>query len=281
MSAVSQEKVQEFYNSLKEKKKQNGDGYLAFKTRKDIAGAFHKALEKAVTLKMIPSNPAEECEVPKDEQFKKEEMHPLDKKQLVAFLNEIKGKPHEHLYFVDVFTGMREGEILGLTWDCVDFEKNTIYIEKQQSKKKGENGETVFSLPKNGKTRTLVVAPAVMQELNLQMQMQNEMKSAAGEAWNNKNLVFTNETGGFLSYRTVYDCFKRRVAQIGRPKTRFHDLRHTYAVMSIQNGDDMKTLSLNMGHYDAAFTLRVYGHSNDEMKQTCANNMQKLIGEIA
>ena len=108
------------------------------------------------------------------------------------------------------------------------------------------------------------------------------MKSAVGEAWNNENnLVFTNKTGGFLSYRTVYDCFKRVMKKLDYVEVRFHDLRHTYATMSLQNGDDIKTLSENMGHSDVAFTLRIYGHSNEDMKQTCANNMESLIKEIA
>ncbi len=61
------------------------------------------------------------------------------------------------------------------------------------------------------------------------------MRLETGDAWNNKhNLVFTNEAGGFLSYRTVYECFKRMVADIGSPTTSFHDLHHSYAIMTLK-----------------------------------------------
>lgn len=88
------------------------------------------------------------------------------------------------------------------------------------------------------------------------------MAKYAGSAWNNEhNLVFTNAMGDFLSHRTVYDCFKRIVKTIGMEDMRFHDLRHSYAVASIKNGDDIKTVQENLGHATAAFTLDVYAHA--------------------
>ena len=93
-------------------------------------------------------------------------------------------------------------------------------------------------------------------------------------------MVFTNEIGGYLSYRTVYDCFKRIMAQIGSPSTRFHDLRHTYAVASLRAGDDIKTVQGNLGHHTAAFTLDIYGHVTDQMKQDSATRMENYIQGI-
>ena len=90
-------------------------------------------------------------------------------------------------------------------------------------------------------------------------------------------MVFTNETGGYLSYRTVYDCFKRIVAQIGTPSTRFHDLRHTFAVASLRAGDDIKTVQSNLGHHTAAFTLDVYGHVTEQMRKDSAQRMEGFI----
>lgn len=90
-------------------------------------------------------------------------------------------------------------------------------------------------------------------------------------------MVFTNMTGGYLSYRTVYDCFKRIVATIGAPELRFHDLRHTFAVTSLRAGDDIKTVQGNLGHHTAAFTLDVYGHVTEEMKKDSAQRMEGFI----
>ena len=64
----------------------------------------------------------------------------------------------------------------------------------------------------------------------------------------------------------MYGQFKKLIAQAGYPNTRFHDLRHSYAVLAIQSGDDIKTVQENLGHHTAAFTLDVYGHVTDQMK---------------
>ena len=107
------------------------------------------------------------------------------------------------------------------------------------------------------------------------------MRMEAGDAWQENGLVFSNQTGGYLSYRTVYDCFKRIVKRIGSPSTRFHDLRHTYAVACIKSGDDIKTVQENLGHATAAFTLDVYGHVTKQMKQDSAQRMEQFIQSVS
>jgi len=102
-----------------------------------------------------------------------------------------------------------------------------------------------------------------------------------GKKWENNNLIFTNPTGGSLSYRTVYDCFKRVMVKLGLPDTRFHDLRHTYAVAAIKSGDDIKTVQEKMGHATAAFTLDVYGHVTNRMKQASASRMEQFISTVS
>ena len=73
---------------------------------------------------------------------------------------------------------------------------------------------------------------------------------------------------------TVYNHFKRIVKEIGLPDVRFHDMRHTFAVLSLQNGDDIKTVQANVGHATAAFTLDVYGHVSQKMQKDSADRMQ-------
>ena len=107
------------------------------------------------------------------------------------------------------------------------------------------------------------------------------MRMEAGDAWEEHGLIFTNQTGGYLSYRTVYDCFKRIVRNIGAPATRFYDLRHTFAVASIKSGDDIKTVQENLGHATAAFTLDVYGHVTKQMKQDSAARMEQFIKSVS
>lgn len=85
--------------------------------------------------------------------------------------------------------------------------------------------------------------------------------------------------GERLSYRTVYDCFKRIAFSIGCPQARFHDLRHTYAVLALESGDDIKTILENLGHRSAAFTLDVHGHVTERMRRQSADRMERLIIE--
>lgn len=121
------------------------------------------------------------------------------------------------------------------------------------------------------------IAPSVLRLFRYQKQKQTYMAAKAGDSWLDQKLVFTNATGGILSYRTVYDCFKRIVRQMGLPQMRFHDLRHSYAVISIKSGDDIKTIQSNLGHSSAAFTLDVYGHCTEEMKKASANRMESYM----
>ena len=87
--------------------------------------------------------------------------------------------------------------------------------------------------------------------------------------------------GNHLTKPTLYRAFKKAVAAIGRPDARFHDLRHSYAVAAIRSGDDIKTVQGNLGHATAAFTLDVYGHVTDQMKQDSANRMEAFIKSVS
>lgn len=261
--------VQKAYKELSEK--------LSPKSVKNVHGIFHKSLEQAVKNGYIKFNPSNACELPKIE---KQEIRPLSDEQQKAFLRAIAGHVHEDLYKVDLFTGMREGELLGLMWGCVDFQRGTILIDKQLRKDQKKGGEYYFSPPKNGKSRILTPAPFVMDILKAHKVKQAEQRLRLGPVWENSGLVFTNETGGRLSYRTAYDCFKRIVAQIGVPTARFHDLRHTYAVNAIRAGDDIKTIQGNLGHATAAFTLNVYAHFTSEMQQDSAQRMNDFAKKI-
>lgn len=167
--------------------------------------------------------------------------------------------------------------MLGLMWDCVDFEKGTITIKRQLRREQKKGGKYYITTPKSDKPRTITPAPWVMKLLRTQKVRQAEQQLKMGPLWEDSGMVFTNETGGYLSYRTVYDCFKRIVAQIGTPSTRFHDLRHTFAVASLRAGDDIKTVQSNLGHHTAAFTLDVYGHVTEQMRKDSAQRMEGFI----
>ena len=272
LEALNTHTIQGFYNGLSIERE--GGKALSPKSVKNIHGILHKALQQAVAVGYIRFNPADACTLPRAE---KKEISPLDEEQIATFLKAIEGHRHELLYKVALFTGMREGEVLGLMWDCVDFEKGTITIKRQLRREQKKGGTYYITTPKNGKPRTITPAPWVMKLLRSQKARQAEQQLKMGQLWENSGMVFTNETGGYLSYRTVYDCFKRIVAQMGTPSTRFHDLRHTFAVASLRAGDDIKTVQGNLGHHTAAFTLDVYGHVTEQMKKDSAQRMEGFI----
>lgn len=275
LEALNAHDIQRFYNGLSAQKE--GKRSLSPKSVENVHGILHKALQQAVAVGYIQFNPADACTLPRAE---KKEIKPLDKEQTAAFLKAIEGHRHEILYKVALFTGMREGEILGLMWDSVDFEKGTITVKRQLRREQKKGGAYYITTPKNGKPRTIAPAPWVMKLLRTQRARQAEQRLKAGPLWEGSGMVFTNETGGYLSYRTVYDCFKRIMAQIGVPSARFHDLRHTFAVASLRAGDDIKTVQGNLGHHTAAFTLDVYGHVTEEMKQASAQRMEAYIESL-
>lgn len=260
--------IQNFYNTLWNGSKNSKR--LSPKTIKNVHCVIHRALEQAIKLNYIRVNPSDACILPRIE---KHNITPLDENDICNLINEIKGHKYEVLYTVDLFTGMRQGEILGLTWDCIDFENGTITINKQLQKEKKVGGQYIFASLKNNKIRIISPAPSIMNLLFLYRTNQKDILKSNG-------LVFTNEYGEHLAHTTVYKNFKKIVAELGIPATRFHDLRHSYAVAALQAGDDVKTVQENLGHHSAAFTLDVYGHVTDSMKKRSALHMETYINSI-
>ena len=275
LEALNAHTIQGFYNGLTVERE--GKPGLSPKTVKNIHGVLHKALQQAVKIGYLRFNPADACELPR---VVRKELKPLDEEQSKAFLKAIQGHRFELLYTVVLFTGMREGEALGLTWDSVDFQKGTVLINKQMQREKKKNGQYLLVPTKNGKSRTITPAPWVMKLLRVQRSRQAEQRIKVGPMWEDSGLVFTSETGHHLAIHTVYKDFKQIAASIGCPDTRFHDLRHSYAVAAIRSGDDIKTVQGNLGHATAAFTLDVYGHVTDQMKKESAARMESYIKSV-
>ena len=272
LSELTALQIQQFYNSLLVEKE------LSPKTIKNIHGVLHRALQQAVKLGMLRFNPSDLCDLPK---VTKKEVRPLEENEIVRFLDAIRDHRFGLLFQTTLFTGMRQGEVLGLTWDCVDFNANTIFVKQQLQKTKKVGGVYTLVPTKSGRSRMVVVAPTVMELLKTQKARQQQLQLQAGPAWDNPwNLVFTNELGGHLCHVTVYKHFKDVVKELELDEERFHDLRHSYAVVSLESGDDIKTVQMNLGHATASFTLDVYGHVSQRMKQQSADRMEKFIQGI-
>ena len=289
--------IQSFYNELgrtghKIEKKDKKTGKvtvtfepLATKSIRNIHGVLTKALHTAVAVGYIKNNPADRVTLPRVE---KKEIHPLDDEQVAAFYKAAADDEFCYLLRMIPFTGLREAEAMGLTWDCVDFDAGTLKINKQLVKRPNSAGGFTLAETKNSKIRIVKPAPSVMQLLKQREREQIEQRFKAGDLWegwkNEKErktaLVFTTTTGGNLSPQTVYNHCKKVLERIGAGDRCVHDLRHTYAVLSLQNGDDIKTVQGNLGHATAAFTLDVYGHVSERMKDDSAARMEKYMEKM-
>lgn len=269
--------VQTFYNTLASDKADKPG--LSAKTIKNIHGVLHQALKQAVLNGYIRTNPSDACTLPRGQ---KAEIKPLDEDDVAAFIRVIQGHPFEDLFLTTLFLGLREGEALGLTWDCVDLDNGVITVNKQLQLHQ-EKGLAAYELvpTKNSRSRTLVASPTVVARLRHRKAEQTQQRLMAGCAWEDSNLVFTDALGHHLTKPTVYRHYKKAVAAIGRPDARYHDLRHSYAVAAISSGIDIKTVQGNLGHATAAFTLDVYGHVTDRMKREGADKMEDFIRRVS
>lgn len=247
------------------------DKPLSAKSIRNIHGIISKALNTAMQQGLIRSNAAQLVTVPKVIQS---EVQPLTEEQQKAFFTAIQNHDFKNLYTVMIFTGLREGEAVGLTWDCIDFKKGTMKVYRQLQRTPGKWSEWRFAPLKNSKTRTIKLSPFVVKLLE---QQKRERKVVMLSTEEDADFVFTNEQGQHLHTETVYNNFKRIAAQIGAPGARVHDLRHTFAVISLQNGDDYKTVQDALGHATAAFTLNVYGHVSERMMEEHAARQQEYI----
>ncbi len=275
LEKLTPHEIQSFYNQLQ--KGSEDKQALSGKTIKNVHGVLHRALKQAVLLGYIRANPADAVVLPRTP---KTPIHPLDEEESKKFLLAIQGHRFEALYTITLFTGLREGEALGLLWDCVDFNNGTILIDKQLQREKKKNAQFVFVPLKNDKSRVISPAPWCMQILSRIKKEQEEQRNLAGSDWDDTGFVFADSAGHHLSNTVIYKDFKKVVAKIGRPDARFHDLRHSYATAAIRAGDDIKTVSENLGHATCAFTLDVYGHVTDQMKQVSAQRMEHYIKDV-
>jgi len=266
--------IQKFYNKLRTEDR--SPKYI-----KNIHGIFHRALDMAVRVEYLDRNPSTACILPK---VVEKPVTPLDVPEQKRFFEALKGNPFEALFLTAVFTGMRVGELIGLTWDCVDFKHGVIRVEKQLVQTRVKGQKYVFGTLKNGKTRVITPAPYILEVLKAHQAAQNAQKKAADDLWDEGDfpgLVFTHPDGSHYSQPTIWKELQDILAAAGLEHHRVHDLRHTFAVNSIIAGDDIKTLQENMGHYSAAFTLDRYGHVTDTMRRESANRMQAFIEKMA
>ncbi len=249
------------------------------KTVKNIGAVAHKAFNVAIKQGLISVNPCDAAEFPKMEHH---EIKPLTDAEIPIFLNAIKGDPMENAYALCLFAGLREGECLGLSWNQVDFERQTLVISQQLQRGKTKGGQYyIASSTKSGRSRTIMPPPIAFEYLKSEKRRQLANQLAAGTEWNNEhNLVFTTDKGKNCAVSTFYKGFKRLLKEMGRPDARPHDLRHTAATVAIASGADIKSVQSLLGHATASFTLNVYAHTSEKMMEDTAARVQNYYDQL-
>lgn len=238
-----------------------------------IYAILHHALQQAVSNKIISYNPADACVLPRKP---KRDMVVLSADNVGKYLSALENDNMQYPITVTLFAGLRLGEVLGLTWNDVDYNASSIHVRQQLMR---IDGTYTLAPLKNDTERCVKVAPFVMDILKRQHKKQLEEKLAAGSLWkgNPLNLVFTSELGEHLCSKTLQRHHAEAAKAIGMPDLRFHDLRHSFATLSLQNGDTIKTVQAHLGHATAAFTLGTYAHFTQDAEETSASLMQQFI----
>lgn len=174
LEALTTPDTQAFYNGLLHPPTGNIKP-LSPKTIHLINGILHKALQQAVSIGYLRFNPADACTLPRVE---RKELKPMDDIAISRFMAAVQGHPYEAIFLVTLFTGMRKGEILGLTWDHVDFGRGSLLVNQQLQRLKTDGGKKEERLvsTKNSKGRQIIPAPFVMDALRRQWKEQAQWR---------------------------------------------------------------------------------------------------------
>ena len=267
LNRLTQNDLQQFYARLKKSGRKTRTEYygegLSDRMVRMCHATCRSALQRAVQDGLIRTNPAEGCKLPPK---KAREMQVLARDELQRFLIQAKAEGYYELFLLDLATGLRRGELLALQWDDLDFETGVLTISKQVSLVRGK---IVMSIPKTKSSiRKLVLPPAVVQVLR-------EYRKSVHSRWMFPSPVLEDLP---LNPGSVYDRLQLILEHANCKQVRFHDLRHTFATLALQNGMDVKTLSAIIGHISSATTIDIYSHITGAMQRQAAQKIERGIG---
>lgn len=250
------------------------DAGLAPKTVNYMKGTLSTALNQAVEDGLVARNAAAPVRTSKKPRNR---ARPLDLAETRRFLRAIRGDHWEALYLVGLL-GLRQGEVLGLCWHDVDLEKGVLHVERALQRPRGRY-ELVD--PKTESSRRLVKLPGtVVAKLRDHRTRQIEDQLRVKQWHNAWDLVFTTSTGAPLNSRVVLSGFqKKKLAEAGLPKIRFHDLRHGCSSLLQAGGLSPRVAQEQLGHSDLSMTLR-YTKVLPELAEAAARRMEEVLGDL-
>ena len=236
---------------------------LSNRTVQYIHSIIHRALNQALRWGWVSRNVADLVQPPS---IKRKSPETLNSEQVRKLLAVLLGDRLYPLYVLAISTGMREGELLGLYWEDVDFFSNTIHVRRaiQQLRNKG----LVITEPKSDKSKRNIAVPTFA------MDVLWNYKEAQGYT---EGLVFRTANNTPISPRNLVRHFKSSLQRAELPNIRFHDLRHTAATLLLNSGVHPKVVQEMLGHSQINLTLDTYSHVLPDIQREAAEKMDLLL----
>lgn len=258
--------IQTYYNDML------NEGLSASTIHKHHAN-IHKALEYALKMNIIPYNPADRVCMPKKKRFVG---NYYNQEQLIELLKLFKGNEIESCVFLTVNYGFRRSEVLGLKWDSVDFNNNTISVYHTALAKTG--GTLYDDTTKNQSSmRTLPLTDTVKNYLLALREHQEDMKRTFGNCYSDNDYICKFDDGHLFRPDYISHKFKATLEKSDLPIIRFHDLRHSAASFLINAGFNLKEIQEWLGHSDIATTGNIYAHLQYSSKVNMAEKISKAL----
>jgi integrase len=242
-----------------------------------VHSTLHCALKQAVKERLIGYNPMDAVERPKVET---QEFHIFTEEQARTFLAAAKGHPYEALFYLALTTGLRKGELLGLMWSDVDWQKGFLKVERQLQQANWRGAELVPTKTKSGR-RHIKLGKGALAALEAHRQRQETQKTLAGNDWKENGMIFTTSIGTFIDQTKVSREFKHILRKANLPDIRFHDLRHTSLSILLDIGTPVNTVQRRAGHSKASVTTDIYGHMMAHSQDAAAVNIEEIVTPLA
>lgn len=249
-------------------------GGLSASTVTRIRATLRRALSLALKQGLVARNVAALADPPR---VKPRQFDSLTVEQARAFLEAVRGHRLEALFVVAIATGLRQGELLGLQWDDVDFEGQRLAVRRALQRL---GGVATFVEPKTARSRRTIALPpvALAQLLSQQARHAQTAGEYKGEGrWNPFGLVFPSVDGTPLDAPNVTHTFQKVLREAGLPRVRFHDLRHTCASLLLAQGANMRVIMEQLGHSQISLTMNTYSHVMPEAMQDAAERMERIL----
>lgn len=236
---------------------------------------IHQALKYAMKTDLVPQNVAMKVDRPKKNDFQPVF---LDADEMQQLFEVVKGTRLELPVLVAAFYGLRRGEVVGLKWDAIDFERGTLTVKRTVTSI-SVDGKTKIYEQESAKTKSsLRILPLVgsFREYFSEVKAAQEVnKKVCGNCYNYKydGYVFVDEMGELMNPNYLTNYFPEYIKKHGMKKMRFHDLRHSCASLLLANGVPLKQIQDWLGHSDFSTTANIYAHLDYTSKLSSAQAM--------